>query len=92
MTAAPGVPVEITIEHVLDVVHGFESFGGASIELVAWELCVEEDAVRRAWWEACRDGLLARGPIEPEFGEMLYRLSSRGRQRLPGPDLAATAT
>ena len=44
---------------LLDVMADFDQFGGASRELVAWELCIEESAVSSAWSRAIADGLLS---------------------------------
>ena len=58
----------------------FDRFGGASIELVAWELCIEKSAVSAAWSRAIADGLLERFGTDEVRGEETWRLTSRGRR------------
>ena len=38
-----------SLQAVLDVVAEFDEYGGASVGLVAWELCVDERLVAEAW-------------------------------------------
>jgi hypothetical protein len=39
----------VSLQQVLEVVAEFDDCGRASLRLVAWELCVDEDLVARAW-------------------------------------------
>ena len=49
----------ISVQAVLEVVGEFDPSGGASVGLVAWELCVEERLVLDAWERARIAGLIA---------------------------------
>jgi len=71
---------------LLDVMADFDQFGGASIELVAWELCIEESAVSAAWSRAIADGLLERSGTDEVRGEETWRLTSWGRRAYEGSD------
>jgi hypothetical protein len=70
--------IEISVEQVLDVVGDFDVFGGASLGLVAWALCVEEQDVSRAWEQAQRAELLKPAGLDPEHDEQLWKLSTSG--------------
>jgi hypothetical protein len=48
----------ISLRLVLEAVAGLDAVGGASLGLVAWDLCVEEHEVADAWQRAIADGLL----------------------------------
>ena len=61
---------------VLEVVGEFDECGGASIGLVAWELCVDESTVSAAWEKARATGLIA--PAGRDQQEQLWRLTSAG--------------
>lgn len=74
----------ISGRRLLDVMADFDQFGGASIELVAWELCIEESAVSAAWSRAIADGLLERSGTDEVRGEETWRLTSWGSSRLRG--------
>lgn len=50
-------------------------FGSASLGLVAWELCLPEQALRRAWKQALREGLIIEDRPDAETGERMYRLA-----------------
>ena len=69
---------------LLEVMADFDQFGGASRELVAWELCIEESAVSAAWSRAIADGLLERSGTDEVRGEETWRLTSWGSSRLRG--------
>jgi len=71
---------------LLDVMADFDQFGGASRELVAWELCIEESAVSAAWSRAIADGLLERSGTDEVRGEETWRLTSWGRRAYEGSD------
>ena len=71
---------------LLDVMPDFDQFGGASLELVAWELYIEESAVSAAWSRAIADGLLERSGTDEVPGEETWRLTTRGRRACEGSD------
>ena len=66
----------VSLRQLLEVVAEFDRYGGASLGLVAWELCVEEQLVGAAWQPATRDGLIA--PAGRDRQEQLWRLSPAG--------------
>jgi hypothetical protein len=70
--------IVISVEQVVDVVGGFDDSGGASLGLVAWDLCVEEQNAARAWEQAQRDELLKPAGRDPELDEQLWKLTPRG--------------
>jgi hypothetical protein len=67
----------ISLRAVLNVVGEFDQSGGASVGLVAWELCVEESLVAGAWEQARVAGLIA--PAGYDQHEQLWRLTPAGR-------------
>jgi DNA-binding PadR family transcriptional regulator len=69
----------VSLQSVLDVLADFDQFGGASLELVAWELDVDESAVSAAWSQAIDDGLLEQSGTDHVLGEKMWRLSDKGR-------------
>ena len=71
---------------LLEVMADFDQFGGASRELVAWELCIEESAVSAAWSRAIAGGLLERSGTDEVPGEVTWRLTTRGRRAYEGSD------
>ena len=48
-----------SLQAVLQVLGEFDESGGASVGLVAWELCVDERLVAGAWEQARARGLVA---------------------------------
>jgi hypothetical protein len=48
----------VSLQQVLEVVAEFDRCGGASLGLVAWEVCVDEHLVAHAWRQAINDGLI----------------------------------
>ena len=76
----------ISARGLLDVMADFDRFGGASIELVAWELYIEESAVSAAWSWAIADGQLERSGTDEVLGEETWRLTTWGRRAYEGPD------
>jgi hypothetical protein len=70
----------VSLHSVLDVLADFDQFGGASLELVAWELDVDESAVSAAWSQAIDDRLLEQSWTDRVLGEKMWRLSDRGRR------------
>jgi hypothetical protein len=71
-----------SVELVIRVVQEFDDLGGASPELVAWELGADADSVKPLWDRAIADGLLAPAPRDRIFGEEMWRLTARGRSAL----------
>ena len=65
-----------SLQAVLQVVGEFDEYGGASVGLVAWELCVEERMVAGAWERARATGLIAPAGYDPH--ELLWRLTPAG--------------
>jgi hypothetical protein len=66
----------ISLQAVLKVVGEFDESGGASVGLVAWELCVDEPLVAGAWEQARTAGLIA--PAGYDQQEQLWRLTPAG--------------
>ncbi|MDQ6779142.1 MAG: EAL domain-containing protein [Actinomycetota bacterium] len=81
----------IGLERLLEVVWEFSSFGGVSLELVAWELGVGEDAVRGVWERAEESGLFEFLGVDRSTGERLVRLSESA-QRSVSDTRSAQAT
>lgn len=71
---------------LLDVMADFEQFGGASLELVAWELYTEDSAVSAAWSRAVADALIERSETHEVPGEATWRLTTWGRRAREGSD------
>jgi hypothetical protein len=69
-----------SMRSVLEVLSEFDTFGGGSLGLVAWELGLPEDALAPAWAKAIREGLLEPAGTDKASGEAMWRLSDRGRQ------------
>src|SRR4030081_3119374 len=65
-----------SLQAVLEVVGEFDAYGGASVGLGAWELCVNERLVAGAWEQARATGLIA--PAGYDQHEQLWRLTPRG--------------
>jgi hypothetical protein len=66
----------ISVQAVLEVVGQFDESGGASVGLVAWELCIDERLVLAAWERARVAGLIA--PAGHDLDEQLWRLTPAG--------------
>ncbi len=69
----------VTILHVLA---DFEQSGGASTQLIAWELDVDHGRVIATWTEAIEDGLIERCGRDVVDGheEEMWRLTDAGRR------------
>ena len=76
-----GTAAQLSVAEVLGVVGHFEDSGGASIELTAWELSVDQALVASAWSRAIREGFLNAAGIDQASGEKMWRLTDRGRSR-----------
>lgn len=66
----------------LAVASEFDDFGGASLELAAWELGLDHDTVRVVWRQAVAEGLLEAAPQDEVLGEEMWRVTERGHQAL----------
>jgi hypothetical protein len=66
----------VSLAQVLEVGAEFDPSGGASLGLVAWELCVDEELVAPAWQQAITHGLIK--PTAHDGHEQLWRLSPAG--------------
>ncbi len=66
----------------------FEESGGASLQLVAWELDVDQGSVIAAWSQAVHDGLLERCGTDLVDGreEEMWRLTESGHRARADPD------
>jgi hypothetical protein len=73
---------EISVHQVLETVGDFDSSGGASLGLVAWELSVEPRRAVRAWRQAQAERLIRAAGVDRASGEQLWRLTVRGWARL----------
>ena len=67
-----------SVRLVLEVLADFDDLGGASPNLVAWELFVEEQRVADAWEQMPADGLLKPAGRDPADDEQLWRLTPGG--------------
>ena len=67
----------VSLEQLLEAVAEFDDSGGASLGLVAWELCVDEELVAPAWRQAIRHKLIRRAGRDSQ--EQLWRLTPAGR-------------
>jgi hypothetical protein len=67
---------EISVQAVLEVAAEFDESGGASVGLVAWELCIDERLVLSAWERARAAGLIAQAGHDQH--EQLWRLTPAG--------------
>jgi diguanylate cyclase (GGDEF)-like protein len=76
---------EISLRDVLEAIHQFDPFGGASVELTAWELNVGCEFVTDRYSELLREGLIVRAEAEPGTGEALWRLSDDARSAIESP-------
>ena len=65
-----------SLQAVLQVLGEFDESGGASVGLVAWELCLDERLVAGAWAQARATGLIA--PAGYDLHEQLWRLTPAG--------------
>jgi hypothetical protein len=76
-----------SLQAVLQVLGEFDESGGASVGLVAWELCLDERLVAGAWEQARATGLIA--PAAYDLNEQLWRLTPAGwAARLVGRESA----
>lgn len=71
-----GMTLPRTVDDVLESLADFDRHGGASVALVAWDLCVEPEQLSDIWQRAARDGLI--NPAGHEGDQLLYRLTPAG--------------
>jgi len=76
---------EVSLRLVLEAAAELDSSGGASLALVAWELCVEEHEVAELWERAIAHGLLKPSGHDATYGEQLWRLTAGGWAALGEP-------
>ena len=75
----------VSLRLVLEAAAELDSSGGASLALVAWELCVEEHEVAERWERAIGHGLLKPSGHDATYGEQLWRLTAGGWAALGEP-------
>src|SRR5664279_1219381 len=68
----------VSVRSLLDVMADLDQFGGASLELVAWDLYMEESAGSAAWSRAVADGILERSGTDDVPSEETWRLTMAG--------------
>ncbi len=75
-----GADLDIPVLNLVEVVADFEQFGGASLELAAWELGVDQVRLKAAWALAIDNGLIEPCGVQSVDGrnEEMWRLSRRG--------------
>ena len=76
----------VSVRSLLDVMADLDQFGGASLELVAWDLYMEESAGSAAWSRAVADGILERSGTDDVSGEETWRLTMARRRACKGSD------
>jgi hypothetical protein len=77
-----GLDRETSLALLLEVVGEFEKFGGASVELAAWEVDVSEASVARSVSDAIDRGLLRDNGLDGQSGERMWQLSELGQRGL----------
>jgi hypothetical protein len=73
--------VELSVRQVLEAVAELRE---ASLQLVCWELNVQEGEARPAFERAIADGLLERSGVDELYNEVMYALTDAGRRALEG--------
>ena len=71
----------LSVRQVLEAV---AELGEASLQLVCWELNVQEFEARPAFERAIADGLLARRGVDELHGEVMHALTDSGHRSLHG--------
>jgi hypothetical protein len=71
----------LSVRQVLEAVAELQE---ASLQLVCWELNVQEFEARPAFERAIADGLLARRRVDELHGEVMYALTDSGHRSLDG--------
>jgi hypothetical protein len=66
----------ISIENVIESLADFDKHGGASVGLVAWDLCLEPEHLTDVLQQAACDGLIQ--PAGHDHQQRLYRLTPAG--------------
>jgi hypothetical protein len=67
---------------ILRALNDFDACGGASLELVAWELTCATIDIEVRWRALFRDGLIAPVRFDHCVGERFFRLTGAGRRVL----------
>jgi len=67
---------QVTLADLIESLADFDKHGGASVTLVAWDLCVEDYQLLELWQQATRDGLIR--PSGSDQQQILYRLTPAG--------------
>jgi hypothetical protein len=82
---------DVPIATVLEVLADFDRFGGASVELTAWELDVDHSQVIAAWTTAGDDGLMERcgSDVVDGLEEEMWRLTDAGHRVRSWPQAKA---
>ncbi len=76
MESHPGTPMLSNVPALVplsEVLGAIAEFGLASLGLVAWELCLPEEAVTSTFGEALSDGLIEAVGRCPRTRERMYR-------------------
>jgi hypothetical protein len=81
--------VVLSVAQVLDAVAELRE---ASLQLVCWELNVEEGEARPAFERAVADGLLARRGVDEVHNEVMYALTDPARRILEGGGVSTWRT
>jgi hypothetical protein len=68
---------EISDERLMAVMRDFDEFGGASLELVAWELGEPASRIEPSWSKLVAEGLIEPAGVDSVFGEPLWRLAAK---------------
>jgi GGDEF domain-containing protein len=80
--AGLGRGTDPSVETVLEVIREFEAFGGASQELVAWELDLDLADLAETWLQVRDQNLIWPAGRELSSGELAWRLTAAGWARL----------
>jgi DNA-binding transcriptional regulator PaaX len=69
----------LSVRQILEAVAELQE---ASLQLVCWELNVEEGEARPAFERAVADGLLVQRGVDEIYNEVTYALTDAGRRAL----------
>jgi hypothetical protein len=79
----------VTRLDVLAVLGDFDRAGGASLNLLAWELVRSPELVASTWDAAEAEGLIRAVGADPRTGELIFRLTAGGWEEVRRTDLGA---
>ncbi len=82
MGKPPVLSATVSMCDVLEALGQFDSCGGASVELTAWELNADREFIANCYSDALREGLIVSAGADGASGEMLWRLTDHGRTAL----------